>query len=97
MFALIARDLLRLTETPARAGALLAGLATTSPPDAVGFQYWSNRVQGPGRLRFELSEPSVEARSDELARELWPLTAQAAENPGDRPSADAAMSSSVRG
>jgi len=82
LFALVARDLLRLTETPQRAGALLAGLATSSPPDPVGFQYWSNRVLGPGRLRFEASEPSVEARSDELARELWILTAQAAANPG---------------
>ncbi|MCX5947814.1 MAG: SDR family NAD(P)-dependent oxidoreductase [Cyanobacteria bacterium] len=81
LFALVARDLLRLTETPARAGALLAGLATTSPPEPVGFQYGSNRVQGPGRLRFELSQPSVEARSDELARELWTLTTQTAANP----------------
>jgi protochlorophyllide reductase len=39
LFALVARDLLRLTETPQRAGALLAGLATTSQPDPVGFQY----------------------------------------------------------
>lgn len=92
LFALVARDLLRLTETPQRAGALLAGLATTSPPDPLGFEYWSNRVLGPGRLRFEASQPSVEARCDELARELWTLTAQAAANPGvdsgDRPSAD---------
>jgi protochlorophyllide reductase len=101
LFALVARDLLRLTETPQRAGALLAGLATTSPPDPVGFQYWRNRVLGPGRLRFEVSEPSTEARSDELARELWTLTAQAAVNPGanrgDSPSADAVISGRVRG
>jgi protochlorophyllide reductase len=74
LFALVARDLLRLTETPQRAGALLAGLATSSPPDPVGLQYWSNRVLGPGRLRFDISEPSAEARSDDLARELWALT-----------------------
>jgi protochlorophyllide reductase len=74
LFALVARDLLRLTETPQRAGALLAGLATSSPPDPVGLQYWSNRVLGPGRLRFDVSEPSAEARSDDLARELWALT-----------------------
>ena len=96
LFALVARDLLRLTETPQRAGALLAGLATTSPPDPMGFQYWSNRVQGPGRLRFEASQPSVEARCDDLARELWTLTAQAAVNPGDRPSADAVKPGSMR-
>ncbi|MFZ0407171.1 MAG: SDR family NAD(P)-dependent oxidoreductase [Cyanobium sp.] len=85
LFALVARDLLRLTETPTRAGALLAGLATASPPAPVGFQYWSNRVLGPGRLRFEASQPSAEARSDDLARELWTLTAQAAANAGADP------------
>jgi protochlorophyllide reductase len=82
LFALVARDLLRVTETPQRAGALLAGLATSSPADPVGFQYWSNRVLGPGRLRFGVSETSLEARCAELARELWTLTAKAADNPG---------------
>jgi protochlorophyllide reductase len=88
LFSFVARDLLRLTETPQRAGALLAGLATSSPADPVGFQYWSNRVLGPGRLRFEPSEPSVEARSDDLARELWTLTAAAAALPGPEPGRD---------
>ena len=90
LFAFVARDLLRLTETPQRAGALLAGLATSSPADPVGFQYWSNRVLGPGWLRFEPSEPSVEARSDDLARELWTLTAAAAALPGPEPGRDVA-------
>ena len=85
LFALVARDLLRLTETPQRAGALLAGLATSSPAEPVGFQYWSNRVLGPGRLRFAVSDPSVEARCDDLARELWTLTAQAAAMAGKVP------------
>ncbi len=76
LFALVARDLLRLSETPERAGTLLAGLASTSPPQASGFQYWSNRVLGPGRLRFEASQPSAEACSDTLARQLWDLSAQ---------------------
>jgi len=88
LFAFVARDLLRLTETPQRAGALLAGLATLSPADPDGFQYWSNRVLGPGRLRFELSEPSVEARSDDLARELWTLSEEAAALPGPEPGKD---------
>lgn len=76
LFALVARDLLRLTETPERAGALLAGLATIAPPRANGFAYWINRVQGPGRLRFERGEPSAEARCDALAADLWTLTAE---------------------
>jgi protochlorophyllide reductase len=82
LFALVARDLLRLTETPARAGSLLAGLATVSAPEPPGFQYWSNRVLGPGRLRFEVTEPSVEARSNQLAQELWRLSDQAVAKPG---------------
>ena len=77
VFAFVARDLLRLTESPERAGALLAGLATTTPLEP-GFHYWSNRVRGPGRLRFEEGEPSAEARSDVLAAELWELSARAA-------------------
>jgi protochlorophyllide reductase len=76
LFALMARDLLRLTETPEGAGTLLASLASTPPPQPSGFQYWSNRVMGPGRLRFEVSQPSAEACSDTQARQLWDLSAQ---------------------
>ena len=76
LFALVARDLLRLTETPQRAGTLLAGLASISTPQPSGFQYWSNRVLGPGRLRFEVSQPSAEACSDSLALQLWDLSAR---------------------
>jgi protochlorophyllide reductase len=77
VFAVVARDLLRLTETPERAGALLAGLASGSLGASEGFQYWSNRLVGPGQLRFAPTEPSAEARSDALAAELWRLSAEA--------------------
>ncbi len=76
LFALVARDLLQLTESPVRAGALLAGLAAEAPLLPHGFQYWSNRVIGPGRRVFEPREPSEEARSDQLAHQLWTLGAQ---------------------
>jgi len=76
LFALLARDLLRLTETPQRAGALLAALASDPLPQQSGFEYRSNRVLGPGRLRFEVAVPSAEARSEQLARELWNLSAE---------------------
>lgn len=76
LFALVARDLLRLTETPERAGALLVRLASGPGPQPSRFEYWSNRVLGPGRLRFELRQPSAEACSDALARQLWDLSAQ---------------------
>lgn len=74
IFALVARDLLRLTETPERAGRLLAGLAGGASSRTSGFAYWSNRLQAPGRLTFQACEPGVEARSDSLARELWELS-----------------------
>ncbi len=75
LFAVVARDLLRLTETPQRAGALLAALVSDPLDPPTGFQYWSNRVVAPGRLRFAQTEPSLEARNDALAQQLWLLSA----------------------
>jgi protochlorophyllide reductase len=74
LFAFLARDLLRVTETPQGAGALLAGLARDPLPAPISFQYWSNRVIGPGRLRFEPTAPSAEACSDVVAGQLWDLS-----------------------
>ncbi len=74
LFALVARDLLRLTETAEGAGALLAGLAADPDHAAGGFHYWSNRVLGPGRRRFEAVQPSIEARDDALAAALWAIS-----------------------
>lgn len=75
LFALLARDLLRVTASPQAAGALLAGLAAPDQPAAAGFHYWCNRVLGPGRLRFQRCDPSAEARNASLAAELWDLSA----------------------
>lgn len=77
LFALLARDLLRLTETVEGAGGHLADLAAGPLPGPEGFQYWSNRVLAPGRLRFEACQPSVEAGDEALAERLWTLTAHA--------------------
>jgi len=74
LFALMARDLLRITASPQQAGSLLAALATEPVADD-GFRYRANRVLGPGRLRFEPAEPSAEARDDQLANALWELGA----------------------
>jgi protochlorophyllide reductase len=74
LFALLARDLLRVSETPARAGGLLAGLAADPELEEAGFSYFSNRVVAPGRLRFERGDPSAEARDDQLADALWQLS-----------------------
>ncbi len=85
LFALLARDLLHITETPEQAGALLAGLAADPAHHGEGFSYRTNRVQGPGRLRFETAEPSAEARNDNLAGKLWARSAELAGLPADLP------------
>jgi protochlorophyllide reductase len=77
VFAFVARDLLRVTASPERAGELLAGLASGNLGAPTGFQYWSHRLVRPGLLRFAPAEPSAEARSDALAAELWRLSAAA--------------------
>jgi len=74
LFALVARDLLRITATPGQAGSLLAALAT-DPEVEPGFSYGVNRLLGPGRLRFEPTEPSAEARDEQLANALWQVSA----------------------
>ncbi len=76
LFALVARDLLRLTATPQQAGALLAELATAPAYGNPGFSYHCNRLIGPGRLRFEPAEPSPEAQDGALAEALWSASAQ---------------------
>ena len=70
LFGFVARDLLRLTEAPQRAGELLTRLALDAAlPN--GFTYWSNALQGPGRHRFGPSAPSAEASDPDRALELW--------------------------
>ena len=85
IFAVLARDLLRVTSTPDRAGELLATLATDPDHGTPGFHYWSQQVQGPGRLRFGPAEPSVEAADEALASRLWSLGARLIGPSADRP------------
>lgn len=84
LFALVARDMLRITASPQQAGSLLASLAA-DPVDHDGFSYGVNRLLGPGRLRFEPAEPSVEARDDRLANALWELSADLVGQAADLP------------
>lgn len=92
LFALLARDLLRLTASPQEAGSLLAQLAAAPSPieGGPGFHYWSNRVLGPGRRSFGPAQPSAEACDDTLARDLWELSAALMELPSDLPPPSAA-------
>jgi protochlorophyllide reductase len=71
LFGLLARDLLRLSESVEDAGALLATLATDPADDGPGFTYRANRLLAPGRHRLEDATPSPEALDDARARALW--------------------------
>ncbi len=74
LFAFLARDLLRLSESVTDAGALLASLATDPAENAPGFRYRANRLIAPGRHRLEAASPSAEASDSARARLLWDLT-----------------------
>jgi protochlorophyllide reductase len=71
LFALVARDLLHLSESVGNAGALLAALVSDPGYGTPGFAYFANRLVLPGRHRFGRAEPSAEARDPALARTLW--------------------------
>ena len=73
LFGLVARDLLRLTESVERAGALLVQLIDEQL-DQPGFRYWSNALLGPGRHQFKPTEPSEEAKNSDTATMLWMLS-----------------------
>ena len=73
VFGFIARDLLRLTEDPERAGNHLVALVL-GQHDAPGFSYWSNHVVAPGKHIFVSTEPSAEATDLGQAHLLWQLS-----------------------
>ena len=75
LFGFVARDLLRLTETPQRAGEHLSRLVL-DPALPNGFGYWSNALLGPGRHRFGPTAASAEASDPGRALELWRRSAE---------------------
>jgi len=76
LFALLARDLLRVSETPQHAGELLTQLATSSEYSEPGFSYFSNRAVSPGKRTFANAEISKEASDSRLAKLLWQKSAE---------------------
>jgi protochlorophyllide reductase len=84
LFALVARDLLRLTESVPTAGRLLADLASDAAFANPGFSYWSNRLVRPGLHRFEASATSAAGADHELAASLWQLSEALLHMPWDR-------------
>ena len=88
LFALLARDVLRLTETPARAGELLADLCVDNRWSDAGFHYLSNHLIRPGQHRFEAMNTSVEACDQAKATALWTHSSELIQAvlPGAQPS-----------
>ena len=74
LFALVARDVLRVTESVQTAGRLLADLITDSGYAAPGFSYWSNRLVRPGVHRFSEAETSAEGADLQKAVDLFRLS-----------------------
>tara|TARA_Y100001968_G_C19344530_1_gene711344 strand:+ start:136 stop:1152 length:1017 start_codon:yes stop_codon:yes gene_type:complete len=74
LFALFARDIFRITETPENAGKKLYNLSTSPKYDSSGFYYFSNKVKGFGKLEFSEENISDEASNSNLSKELWTHT-----------------------
>ena len=74
LFALVARDLLRVTESVQAAGRLLAALSTDASFDQPGFAYFSNQLVRPGLHRFGAADTSAEGADGAKAAELWRLS-----------------------
>ena len=75
MFAFVARDLLRITESPENAGRLLAQLVS-DPEIEPGFSYFTNKVVSFGGHRLEPTDTSAEGADLQKAEELWRLSEQ---------------------
>ncbi len=71
IFAFLARDVLKFSDSPKNAGRILFEISTKEQYSSPGFRYYSNRVMGFGRFQFEESEISNEAMNDQLAKDLW--------------------------
>tara|TARA_B100002052_G_scaffold294303_1_gene318867 strand:- start:825 stop:1820 length:996 start_codon:yes stop_codon:yes gene_type:complete len=74
LFALLARDLFRVTESLDQAGVLLSKLAIDPQFSEPDFNYYSNRLLRPGRHLFDKTQPSQEASDPNKAAELWSLS-----------------------
>ena len=74
LFTFIARDLLRLTETLEKAGALLADLTESGDYEKNRFQYISNQLTSPGQHSFKEIGTSQEGENKQLGEQLWMLS-----------------------
>ena len=74
LFAFLARDILRITESVDNAGKILSDLAIHSEVKKSSFSYISNIILRPGKKIFKESEISIEASDNKKAKDLWDLT-----------------------
>ena len=74
LFAFIARDILRITTSNNQAGLLLSDLACLNNYNKPGFNYYSNKIISSNKFIFEKADISNDARSDDLANDLWDLS-----------------------
>ncbi len=71
VFAIIARDILRITEDVKKAGLLLKTLCSSTEYYQKGFSFYSNKLIRPGKFNFQKSLPSAESLDTLLASDLW--------------------------
>tara|TARA_Y100001968_G_scaffold74550_4_gene65982 strand:- start:834 stop:1841 length:1008 start_codon:yes stop_codon:yes gene_type:complete len=83
LFAIIARDILRITETESKAGNILADLSIEDEYDHDGFRYFSNRLVRPGKKVFEESRIGKEASDELLAFNLWEKSCELTGTPSE--------------
>ena len=74
IFSFIARDLLRITETPENAGSILADIAISSTYNKKGFIYLSNQLGVFSNHKLEMIKTSDEANDQKKANILWELS-----------------------
>ena len=80
LFALLARDLFKITTSTETAGILLSDLVCLSKYNKVGFNYYSNKLISLGKFVFEKTNISEEARILGLSKLLWDLSKSLIEN-----------------
>ncbi len=74
LFAYIARDLLRITTSPVKAGKLLSDLVCSCKYTKTDFNYYSNKLISPCKFSFEKTNISDAAQKEGLAKKLWDLS-----------------------
>lgn len=74
IFAFIARDLIRITESPEIAGNKLAQIAISNEYNLNGFHYYSNQTRSFGNNVMKKAAASVDANNEDLAYLLWKFT-----------------------